>query len=91
MVGPIVEKLFATDAVVHDEGRTHVGRDAIRDWADAVAAAVTFTRTITDVALPGNAAIVRTRLEGDFPGSPVDLHHHFSIADSKISALTICP
>ncbi|MGP4019293.1 nuclear transport factor 2 family protein [Saccharopolyspora sp. 5N708] len=89
-LSPLVEQLFTSDVVVHDDGQTHVGVAAIRAWTEGVAAAFTFTRTITDTTLTGNAAIVLTRVAGDFPGSPVDLHHHFSLADNKISALTIC-
>lgn len=90
-LGPRLAELFTEDAVVHDDGRTHVGLDAIRAWTDAVASAFTFTRTVTDTTTAGNAVVVRTRVAGDFPGSPVDLHHHFSLDGERISALTICP
>jgi len=43
---------------------------------------------ISAIVLP-NAAIVRVVVKGDFPGSPVELHHHFSLADLRITALTI--
>jgi len=90
-LGPILANLFTDDAIVHDDGRTYVGIDAISGWTEAVAAAFSYTRTITDVRLRTNAAIVRARLEGNFPGSPIELHHHFSLAGERISALTICP
>jgi hypothetical protein len=90
-VGAILDQVFTSDAVVHDEGRTHVGLDAIRAWNAEVAAAFNFTRTIRNVALPGNAAVVVVKLEGNFPGSPVELYHHFSVVGERISAMTICP
>ena len=90
-VGAILHRIFNRDAVVHDEGHTHVGLDAIGAWNDGVATAFRFTRTITDVISRESVALVEVRLEGDFPGSPVALHHHFSIVDDKITALTICP
>jgi hypothetical protein len=89
-IGPILGQLFTDDAVVHDEGRTHSGIDAIRVWNDSVATAFTYTRTVVSATLWPSAAIVAARLEGDFPGSPVRLHHHFSLTDDKICALTIC-
>ena len=46
---------------------------------------------ITGITLFDSAAIVQVKLEGNFPGSPVELHHHFSLAGYKIAALTICP
>ena len=90
-LGSILEQLFTDDAVVHDDGRTYVGLEAISAWTEGTAAAFSFTRTIIDVTRRADAAIVRARLEGTFPGSPVDLHHHFSLADGRITALTICP
>ncbi|OLT19319.1 hypothetical protein BJF78_11275 [Pseudonocardia sp. CNS-139] len=83
--------LFAEDAVVHDENRDHAGRAAIRDWAAGVSAAYDITRTVTGTTVHGPAALVRVRVAGNFPGSPVDLHHHFTVADDRIAALTICP
>ena len=34
-IGPILQQLFTDDAIVHDEGRTHHGIDAIRAWNNA--------------------------------------------------------
>lgn len=89
-VGPLLDQLFTADAIVHDEGRSHVGIDAIQAWNDGVVSAFRFTRTVTGVAVRGGSAVVQTRIEGNFPGSPVDLHHHFSLTGDRISALTIC-
>jgi hypothetical protein len=55
-----------------------------------VASAFTFTRTVVSSIVQPNATNVGVLVQGDFPGSPVELHHHFSIADDRISALTIC-
>ena len=85
-----LEHVFAIDAVVHDDGQTHIGIGAIDAWTNEVAAAFTFTRTVVGAIVQPSAAIVRVLVEGNFPGSPVELHHHFSIADDRISALTIC-
>ena len=82
---------FAAEAVVHDEGKDHVGRDAIRAWADEVSSAYQLTRTILGARTIGAATVVGVRVAGNFPGSPVDLHHHFTVAGERITALTICP
>jgi hypothetical protein len=37
------------------------------------------------------AAALRVEVAGNFPGSPVVLHQHFSLAGDRIAALTICP
>ncbi|GAA4702908.1 nuclear transport factor 2 family protein [Pseudonocardia yuanmonensis] len=82
---------FAPDAVVHDEGRDHVGTEAIRAWTNGVAAAYTLTRTVRSVRSIGPATVVAVEVAGNFPGSPVVLHHHFTLTDRGIAALTICP
>jgi hypothetical protein len=89
--GEAVLENFADDAIVHDEGRTHVGIAAIRDWAAQISAAYQLERTVTEMHRAGPATVVLVHVTGDFPGSPVDLHHHFSVARDRISALTICP
>jgi hypothetical protein len=90
LLSEVLEQIFEDDAVVHDDGQTHVGIDAIASWTDQVASAFTFTRTVISVIVQPNASIVVVLLKGDFPGSPVELHHHFSLTDNRISALTIC-
>ena len=85
-----VDQVFASNAVVHDDGHTHIGIDAIAAWTNEVAAVFTFTRTVINVIVQPNAAIVVVLLKGDFPGSPVELHHHFSLTGDRITALTIC-
>ncbi|MDT7774726.1 MAG: hypothetical protein QOC67_3650, partial [Pseudonocardiales bacterium] len=40
---------------------------------------------------PTTAAALRVEVAGNFPGSPVVLHQHFSLAGDRIAALTICP
>ena len=85
-----LDEVFASDAVVHDDGHTHIGIDAIAAWTNEVAAAFTFTRTVINVIVQPNAAIVAVLVKGDFPGSPVELHHHFSLTGDRIAALTIC-
>jgi hypothetical protein len=85
-----LDEVFTSDAVVHDDGHTYIGIDAIAAWTNEVAAAFTFTRTVISVIAQPNAAIVAVLVKGDFPGSPVELHHHFSLTGDRISALTIC-
>lgn len=86
-----VARCFADDAVVHDEGTDHVGVGAIRAWAGAVGAAVEFTRAVREVRRVGAATVVGIEVAGPFAGSPVRLHHHFTVDGDRIAALTICP
>jgi hypothetical protein len=45
----------------------------------------------TATTAPTTAAALRVEVAGNFPGSPVVLHQHFSLAGDRIAALTICP
>ena len=68
-----------------------VGIEEIVAWKSAVSTAFTFTQKIESVNTPGSAVVVSVKVEGDFPGSPVQLHHHFTLDGDRISALTVCP
>ncbi|GIM92147.1 nuclear transport factor 2 family protein [Paractinoplanes toevensis] len=85
-----VAGVFAPDATVTDEGRTHSGRAAIRAWREQVAAAYTYTTEVTGVRREGDDRwIVSMRLEGDFPGSVVDLDQRFTVRDGAVTDLLI--
>jgi hypothetical protein len=62
--------------------------------APAPAPAPTTAPAITPATQPATgptAAALRVEVAGNFPGSPVVLHQHFSLAGDRIAALTICP
>jgi hypothetical protein len=42
-----------------------------------------------DASVSGNSVKLRTRLTGDFPGSPADLDFKFMLANDKIASLEI--
>lgn len=83
---------FADDAVVTDEGETYRGRDAIRRWRETVASKFTYTVDVVDAESPAaDDYVVTARLDGNFPGSPVDLRFRFGVRDGLIAALEIAP
>ncbi|OZI27501.1 MULTISPECIES: nuclear transport factor 2 family protein [Bordetella] len=84
-----VVHVFAPDAVVFDEGRTHRGHDAIKSWQREAQKKFTYTVTPVSVAPVGDRLKVVTRVEGDFPGSPVQLDHVFGLVEGKITSLEI--
>ena len=76
--------LFAPDAVVHDDGHTHVGRDEIRTWRSDT---ISVRSDLLDVS---DDAVARVRVSGDFPGSPVVLGFRFGFDDAgRITTLDI--
>jgi len=80
---------FAEDAVVHDEGGTHRGRAAIRQWREETAGKYNFTSEPLALERAGEKWVVRSRVTGNFPGSPVELDYAFRLADDQIVELNI--
>ncbi|HEX4249096.1 MAG TPA: nuclear transport factor 2 family protein [Pseudonocardia sp.] len=81
---------FTDDALVHDEGHDHRGRAAIRAWLAELASTYTITYRLLGAERWAGGAALRLEVAGNFPGSPVALHQHFSLAGDRIAALTIC-
>ena len=87
-----VAACFTADGVVHDEGRTHVGREQIAAWRRELARAFTYTTTVTGAVATGEATYrVTARIEGDFPGGVADLAYNFVIDQDLIAELAIAP
>jgi SnoaL-like domain len=79
----------APDALVHDEGRDHVGQAAVRAWLEETTQKYhpKFEATRSDAT--GDEIRVTAKVAGDFPGSPIDLTFDFTLADGKICKLII--
>lgn len=81
---------FAADAHVQDENRDYHGRAEIRSWREGVANRFTYTTEVTDVEqVEDSVHVVRTHLEGDFPGGVVDLKQRFTVSGGLITDLEI--
>lgn len=80
---------FADDAFVHDEGRDYRGRSAIRAWKEAVQQKFFYEAEPRNASELGSVVTVNVHLTGNFPGSPIDLVHTFTLSGDKISSLVI--
>jgi ketosteroid isomerase-like protein len=80
---------FTPDALVIDEGHEYRGTAEIKGWRDKTKEQYQFTLDVTDVAEGGNETVVTTLVSGNFDGSPVQLHFHFTLTGDKIAALSI--
>ena len=80
---------FASDAVVHDEGRTIKGLAAIQAWKKDSKARYQYVIEPLDSSRNGDVVTMRARLTGSFPGSPLELTYTFVLADGKIASLEI--
>jgi hypothetical protein len=85
----MLDLCFSDDAVVHDEGRDYRGLDAIRSWQREAHAKYRYAAEPLDASVNDETVRVRTRLTGDFPGSPVELDYTFALSNNKIVSLKI--
>ena len=86
-----VAQCFTKEAVVKDEGRTHTGLNAIKQWRAEVSTKYIYTSEPFASEQKDGVTIVTSRLTGNFPGSPVNLQFFFRLDRGKIAALEIIP
>jgi hypothetical protein len=84
-----LSRCFAENGVVHDEGRARCGREAIRQWKEEVDAKYRYVSDPLAASVHEDAVTVRTRLTGDFPGSPVEVSQVFTLDGGNIVSLEI--
>lgn len=89
--GEAVARCFTERAVAEDEGQRHSGHAAIKAWKTAASRKYSYTCEPFSQAQTGGRTIVKTRLTGNFPGSPVDLQFIFRLERGKITHLEITP
>ena len=82
-------RCFAENAVVHDEGGTYHGRDAIKAWSEETQGKYNYTMDALDASVTGDTVCLRAKVTGSFPGSPVELDYLFRLANDKIASLKI--
>jgi len=80
---------FSPHAVVTDEEKTHRGLAEIGNWLAETSAAYAAVFEATDMGDEGGVTVVACLVSGSFPGSPIRLRFFFTLAEDKITALTI--
>ena len=80
---------FSDSATVRDENNIHTGRDEIHQWKVEYSKKYTAKSTPTSVAQDRGRTVVTCHVEGDFPGSPIDLRFFFRVEGDLISELEI--
>ena len=89
--GEAVSQCFTENAVVKDEGHTHKGRAAIKEWKTDASAKYKYTCEPLACEEKDGKTVVTCHLVGDFPGSPVDLRFFFKLEGDKIAWLEVIP
>ncbi len=85
----LFEQCFTDDASVRDESETHEGLAAIKKWKAETKRKYQHTVDPLRIAQKHGKFVVRNRLTGNFPGSPVELDFVFTLASDKIVSLEI--
>ena len=89
--GEAVSQCFTENAVVKDEGHTHRGRAAIKQWKTDASAKYEYTSEPIACEERDGKTVVTSHLVGNFPGSPVDLRFFFELEGDKIASLEVIP
>ena len=89
--GEAVARCFTNEAVVTDERQTRSGHEAIKAWKTEASVKYSYTSEPLAVEQKDGQYIVKTRLTGNFPGSPVDVRYIFRLERGKIALLEITP
>ena len=75
--------------MVRDEGQDRSGLAEIRAWSEETGQRYRPVVEPLDSEPLGDQTIVRCKVSGDFPGSPVTLRFAFTLRDDKIARLEI--
>ena len=89
--GDAVARCFTDDAIVTDEGQTHRGTAAIKEWKDKASLKFTYTTEPFASNIESGLTVVTSHVVGNFPGSPVDLRYAFGLEGDKIASLRVTP
>jgi ketosteroid isomerase-like protein len=84
-----LSRCFTEDGIVHDEGQNYRGRTSICQWKQEVDAKYRYVLLTVNAQTHGDKVVLRVRLTGEFPGSPVELDHIFKLSNDKIASLEI--
>jgi SnoaL-like protein len=84
-----MSECFAADATVRDEARTYKGLAAIKEWKAQTKKKYNHTVAPLELARRDGKTVLKARLSGDFPGSPVTVEFSFVLEGGKIVSLEI--
>ena len=80
---------FSSDATVRDEEHTYTGLASIQHWKAETKKKYSHTVEPLQVTHRDGKTILKAKLAGNFPGSPVTLNFSFVLHGGKIASLEI--
>jgi len=82
-------RCFTADAIMKDVGHTYSGIDAIKAFMADASAKYNATSAPFAFERKDGFQIVRAKVTGNFPGSPIDLTYRFGLERGRIASLEI--
>lgn len=82
-------RCFTAQAVMKDDGHTYAGVDAIKAFIAEASAKYSATSMPFALEREDDFQIVRAKVTGNFPGSPIDLSYRFRLERGLIASLEI--
>ena len=80
---------FAFNAIVRDEGHTYKGLTSIQQWKAETKKKYSHTVEPLQVTHRDGKTVLKAKIAGNFPGSPVTLNFGFVLKEGKIASLDI--
>jgi hypothetical protein len=80
---------FTAQAVVKDDGHTYTGVNEIKAFMAAASKKFSATSVPFMLERQDGLQVVRARVTGNFPGSPIDLSYRFRLERGLIASLEI--
>lgn len=78
---------FTDTAIVHDEGKTYTGKEAIRHWIEEANEKYRAVVKPLQYEESGSNGLLTAEVSGTFPGSPIVLRFHLGMKDGLIDTL----
>lgn len=82
-------RCFTAQAVMKDDGHTYTGVDAIKAFMAEASAKYSATTVPFALEREDGLQVIRAKVTGNFPGSPIDLSYRFRLERGLIAALEI--
>lgn len=82
-------RCFTAQAVMKDDGHTYTGVDAITAFMAEASAKYSATSVPFASEREDGLQIVRAKVTGNFPGSPIDMSYRFRLERGLIASLEI--
>lgn len=80
---------FTETAIVHDEGKTHSGKQEIRQWIEDANEKYRSVMKPLQYEESGPNGVLTAEVSGTFPGSPIVLKFHMGLKNGLIDSLKV--